>query len=188
MFVFAAALSIRVATLMHGGTAYSVRIDPRAAKPLQVWRRGHKLSEALFKAYHPWSLQLADVEGHGFDEIAVGLTKATKYLPFEHRTLFILRFDGEKIVRVWAGSSMGRPLVDFCFGPKVPGKGQTLITLERTLDGQVAISANEWMGFGFRKVGRQFKWRRADHLRHNGKKLILRADGRTVALSWKKLL
>ncbi len=172
---------------MHGGVTYTVRLDDSQARPLQVWRGGHEIDGALVKAYHPWSLKIADVDGHGADEIAVGVTKATKYLPFRHRTIFILRFDGEKIIRKWAGSQMGRPLIDFCFGPKIAGHPQTLYTLERTMGGRTALSAHEWIGFGFRKVGHEFTWRRADSLRCAGRRLILHADGRTVALSWTKL-
>src|SRR5471030_1122721 len=100
--------------LNHAGTAYAVVLDSRAEHPLQVWRGDSKVADSLLAAYHPWALQVADVDGDGDDEMAIGLTKPTKYLPFPHRTLFIMRFDGKQIIRKWAGSTLGRPLLEFC--------------------------------------------------------------------------
>ncbi|MFT2543520.1 hypothetical protein ACMWP9_36640, partial [Escherichia coli] len=66
-------------------------------------------------------------------DIAVGVNKPTHNLPFPHKTIFIMRFDGKRIVRKWAGSTMGRPLLEFGFAPKVQGKSQYLFTLEKRL-------------------------------------------------------
>jgi len=182
------AVSMIRAVLVHGGVVYSVRLDASAVHPLQVWRGDRKLAEYLLKAHHPWSLQVADVDGDDVDEIAVGLIKPTHNLHFPHTTLFILRFDGKDIVRKWAGSSMGRPLIEFGFSPKVKGKPQTLFTLEKRLDGRVALSAHRWTGFGFEKIGAEKSWRNASALSFAGDRLILRADDRQVRLLWKELL
>lgn len=170
------------------GNSYAVRLDPAAKRPLQVWSAGRKIAEALSAAYHPWALELADVDGKGRQEICVGLTKPTHQFKFPHRTIFVMRFDGERLVRKWAGSTMGRPLLEFCFGPRNVGEGQVLFTLESTIEGQVALSANRWMGFGFRKVGKQQVWKRARSLRLESESLILNANGKRVSIPWKSLL
>ena len=174
--------------LTPGGTAYSVRLDPAAEHPLQVWMGKRKVAEGLQRRYHPWALEVADVDGSGVDSIVVGLTKPTKYLPFPHRTIFVMKFDGHKISRKWAGSSMGRPLLEFCFGPKSLGNPQALFTLERRFDGKAALRGNRWTGFGFVKVGEEKAWNSASGLRCEGARLILVANGRRIAFSWKPLL
>ena len=181
-------LGTALRTLTLGGIAYTVRLEPRAAHPLQVWTGGRKVAERLERRYHAWALEVADVDGSGVDSIVVGLTKPTKYLPFPHRTIFVMKFDGHKISRKWAGSSMGRPLLEFCFGPKSLGKPQTLFTLERRLDGKAALCGNRWTGFGFAKVGEEKAWNSASDLRCEGARLILVANGRWIALPWKSLL
>ncbi len=163
--VAVATILISKAVLVHGGIAFEVRLDARAAHPLQIWRNDHKLAEGLLKSFHPWALQIVDVDGDDVDEIAVGVTKSTPNLRFPHKTLFIMRFDGHEIYRKWTGSTMGRPLLEFCFSPKERGKPQVLFTLEKTMDGQVALSANKWIGFGFQKIGVQRSWRNAQGLR-----------------------
>lgn len=170
------------------GIDFIVRLDGRANRPLQVWRDGRLIAAALSKSFTPWSLQVADVDGGGRDEICVGLTKSTHQFDFRHRTLFVMRFDGEQIFRKWAGSTLGRPLLEYCFGPKEPGKPQILFTLESKLDGSVALSANRWMGFGFRKLGAERIWKRADSLRLESESLILRANGERVSIPWKSIL
>jgi hypothetical protein len=176
------------AGLIHDGTPYAVLLDTKAQHPLQVWQGDRKLADSLQRAYHPWALQIADVDGDDEDEIAVGLTKPTTRLPFPHRTLFIMRFDGKQIVRKWAGSTMGRPLLEFCFTPKVKGKPQTLFTLESLLHGGVALSAHEWTGFGFRKIGQERTWKGADRLFCKGDRLILRVNRHVLSLPWRDLL
>lgn len=174
--------------LMHGGIAYSVRIDASAEHPLQVWRGQKLIADSLRMAYHPWSLQVADVDGDDIDEIAVGLTKPTQNLPFPHTTLFVMRFDGHQITRKWAASTLGRPLVEFCFSPKEKGKPQTLFTLEKTLDGKIALSAKRWTGFGFQNAGKPKSWRIAARLRCSGDRLLLSADNHQISLPWRELL
>jgi len=174
--------------IQHEGRTYEVRLDQKAGHPLQVWRDGHKIAEALQHAYNPWSLQIADVDGDDIDEIAVGVTKSTHNLHFPHRTLFIMRFDGHEIRRKWTGSTMGRPLLEFCFSPKQKGKSQYLFTLEKRLDGRIALSANSWTGFGSHKVGHQLDWKVASGMSAKGDSLLLQANGRSIAVPWKKLI
>jgi len=82
---------------------------------------------------------------------------------------------------------MGRPLLEYCFGPKTHGQPQLLFTLEKQLDGQVALAANRWSGFGFRKVGTQRAWPHASGLHCVADKLIVVINHRNVAVPWKSL-
>jgi len=148
-----------------------------------VWKGTRRIANALLKRFHPWSLQIADVDGHG-EAIAVGVTKPTHNLPFPHRALFLMRFDGDELRRKWTGSTMGRPLDEFCFAPRKP---QALVTLEECLDGRVALSCYRWNGFGFTKKRERF-WQSAAHLRPGQEGLELRGNGRHVSLPWSDLL
>ena len=181
-------VAILKANIVHNGVTYEVKIDREAEHPLQVWDRKSKVDESLRRAYHPWALQVVDVDGDDVEEIAVGLTKATKRLAKPHRTLFIMRFDGHQIVRKWAGSTMGRPLIEFCFSPKQAQKPQLLFTLERKPDGDIALSGHRWTGFGFQKVGRERHWKHASGLNTSRNHLSLIADNRDITFNWKELL
>ena len=184
--MFVAALLLHQLTpvrLVRDGAPYLVKVVPKAERPLQVWRSSKLIAFGLLKRYHPWCLQVADVDGRG-DAIAVGVDKPTHNLHFPHRTLFLLSFDGKALKRKWTGSTMGRPLLEFCFSPTPP---QRLITLETCLDGRVALSSYHWIGFGFRKDRERF-WQAAAHLQATPDALTVRAEGHQVSLQWSDVL
>lgn len=141
------------------------------------------VAHCLLRRYHPWALQVADVDGRG-QAIAIGVSKPTQNLHFPHRTLFLVRFDGKTLTRKWTASTMGRPLLEFAFAPGTP---QRLLTLERTLQGEVALSTYHWVGFGFRKDHQRI-WHRAERLRAKQSCLCIDADGHQVSLQWKDVL
>jgi hypothetical protein len=169
--------------LVFGGTSYVVSVQAKAERPLEVWLGHRRVAHGLLTRYHPWTTQIADVDGHG-ETIAVGVSKPTHNLHFAHRTLFLISFDGHELKRKWTGSTMGRPLVDFCFSPVKP---QRLVTLETCLDGRIALSSYHWSGFGFRK-DRERLWRSASSLHPSPHHLTLRADGHQVSLNWSEVL
>jgi hypothetical protein len=124
---------------------------------LSVFRGSKPVSRYDGKLPGAWRLEATELGGRA--AILVGVNKRTWNLPFPHRTIFVLGFDGHSVYRRWTGSTMGRPLIDFCVGT---GR---VFTLERRLDGRVELSSNLWNGFGFRKEARLGHWSRADHLR-----------------------
>ena len=161
-----------------------MRLNAHADKPLQVWEGNRLVASGLQKRFHPWGLAVADVDGHG-PAIAVGVTKSTHNLRFPHRTLFLFRIDGTTLVPRWTGSTMGRPLLEFCFSPQVP---QRLFTLETRLDGRTALSGYRWSGFGFRKIGIERTWLHAEQLISSTGRLTLKAEGHQVSFNWSEVL
>jgi hypothetical protein len=170
-------------TLVHSRSTYRVQVKPHAARPLEVWQGSHRIAHGLLTRYHPWCLQIADVDGRGA-AIAVGVDKPTHNIRFAHRTLFLISFDGHQLKRKWTGSTMGRPLLEFCFAPGVP---QRLVTLETCMDDRVALSSYHWSGFGFRK-DRERLARSASGLRPAGDHLTLRLNRHQVSLRWSEVL
>ena len=181
-------LVVRSAVILHRGTSFHVRLDPNAKHPLQIWSDTHKITETLIPAHHPWALQIADVDGDGIDDIVVGLNESTRYLKFPHHTLFIMRFDGSHLVRKWAGSTLGRPFTEFCFGPRRPGSAQLLFTLDQLIDGKIALTAHKWSGFGFQRVGRELTFEDASSLRLDHANLIVFSNHCLVTIPYQGLL
>lgn len=168
--------------LHRNGQAYIVKVKPATARPLEVYDGTRRVAFGLLKRYHPWRLEVADVDGHG-EAIAVGVDKPTHNLRFRHRTLFLINFDGHALQRKWTGSSLGRPLLDFCFSPTVP---QHLVSLERCLDGRVAVTAYHWVGFGFRKDGERLLTD-ASAIEPVPEGVRVRAGDHQVSFTWKDL-
>jgi hypothetical protein len=128
------------------------------------------------KLLNPWRLEVGDLDADGSPEILVGVKKTTWNLPFLHTTIFVLGFNGHQVYRKWTGSTLGRPLLDFCVGD---GK---LYTLERSVDGQLELSSNLWTGFGFRKQTVWGHWRKAEALKFKDHRLYFRGNGVSVTV------
>ncbi len=159
------------------GKGYEVLVDGRMERPLALKWNGKILDRMLKREWKPWSLEVADVDGDGRADLAVGIVKATRHLPFPHTCLWIIGVRDGHFTRKWLGSSMGRPLVEFCFGPPRAG-GAFLFTLERTLDGRRSLSRYRWSGFGFKKAGGEQMWREAHGLRSQNGKIVVIVEGR----------
>lgn len=167
----------------HEAVDYRAVLNPASERPLQVWRAGALLAEEARRAWRPWRLDVAEVDGNGRAELAIGVEKPTRNLPFDHRTLFVYTFDGERIHKKWLGSSLGRPLVDFAFGPAPAGEPQPLFTLETDPDRTVVLSRYAWSGFGFRKRSEHGRWPNATDLRVTPDGLRITTEGRALTLS-----
>ena len=131
------------------------------------------------KLLNPWRLEVGDVDADGAPEILVGVKKKTWNLPFPHTTLFVLGFDGRKLYRKWTGSTLGRPLLDFCVG-----EGR-LFSLEQRMDHQIELSSNLWTGFGFRKERVIGRWTKAEALKFKDHRLYLRAREGLISVDTK---
>lgn len=174
--------------LVRPEAVYEVRLVPASKRPLQVWKGGKMLDSYLKDSYKPWDLQITDVDGDGLPEIAIGVVRSTKSKPFDHRCIFIMRFDGKRLRKKWMGSGMGRTLLEFQFGPASKGHPAVLYTLERTLANKVALSAWSWSGFGFLKHRHELVWKSASGLKWAGNSLILRTGDGAINLPVADLL
>lgn len=161
---------------------YRAVLNPAAARPLQVWSGGALVADEAQRAWRPWRLDVTDVDGNGRPDLAIGVLKPTRNLPFDHRTLFVYAFDGERLAKKWLGSSLGRPLVDFAFGPATASSPAPLFTLETDLDRTVVLNRYVWSGFGFGKRSEHGRWTAAADLRVARDGLRLTAEGRPLTL------
>ena len=164
-------------------------LDPRRDPPLWVQDSlGHRFESPARRIWKPWKLQVGDVDGDGRPDLLLGIVKSTHQLHFPHTCLFVYTFDGKQIRRKWMGSTMGRPLLDFTLAK--PGKDgwQPLFTLERTLEGKVALSRYRWRVFGFHRNSHQQEWANGSHLHSVHGIIKLTADGRHIRIDpskWK---
>lgn len=102
------------------------------------------------KLYRAWTAHLADVDGDGNDELLAGVWSDHRRHaePDPHRTVWVLGWDGEKLVERWRGSALARPLVDFA-ARDLDGTGpDELVAYERGEEG-CWLTAYQWTGFGF---------------------------------------
>lgn len=132
------------------GVKYRAEIVVSAKQPIRVYRGNTLVAKAGHPGLNPWKIRVGDVDGDGVPELAVGVFKPTRFIPKPHRTIFVFTFTGKKIVKKWMGSSMGRPLLDFCFKSPQKSEWQRLLTLQRTLQNEVSLNQWKWKGFGFR--------------------------------------
>lgn len=148
-------------------------LDPRRERPLAIYRGKQRVSEIGRKKWSPWKLEAGDVDGDGTMDFAVGVHKATRYLPSPHRSVFIYTFDGKELHKKWLGSTVGRPLVDFLLVKE--GARSFLITLETVSGQESAVRRLVWSGFGFRAEGPEKILETAQRLdRYKGKIAVVR--------------
>jgi hypothetical protein len=120
---------------------------------------GRTIWRGVRAEYHPWKLAKADVDGNRRDELIVGLYMRTRHDPKPLHTLFVYGCDGRSIYPMWRGSRLARDFVDFAV-LRSAGR-DNILTLDRLLDGQFALSRYDWTGFGFRKRWERGAWKRA---------------------------
>lgn len=167
------------------GDGYRERIDLDGGRDstLKIWHGKNLLWQGVPKAWRPWKLAVADIDGDGMPEIIVGVTKSTKFFPKPHNCLFIYGWNGKRAFPKWLGSSLGRPFTDFMFVDLDEHAGAELIAIETTLDGNKVLSLYRWNSFGFTLERQSSKWRSVRVLDAKNGRISLEADGEFIFLS-----
>lgn len=92
--------------------------------------------------YPVFRFATADVNGDGSTDAVVGVFKSSRYFKTPSRRVFIFKnFDGD-IRPLWLGSRLGGELIDFTV------IGNKIRAIEKTSDGNYAVSDYAWHGFG----------------------------------------
>jgi hypothetical protein len=74
--------------------------------------------------------------------------------PEPHRTVWVLEWDGARLVERWRGSALARPLRDFVLGDADGDGRDELLALESTPE-SCWLAAYRWDGFGFVGLARR---------------------------------
>lgn len=174
------------ADLDRDGRPERVVINSERSRALQVWRRHKLLWAGVPSGWHPWKMQIADVDGDGRLEIAVGVFKPTTFFPRPHNCLFIFGWAGDRAFPKWLGSSLARPFTDFRFANIDHKAGEELIAIETSLEGAKSVAMYRWNGFGFTLDSREGNWQTARLINTSFENILVEADGRLITALTRK--
>lgn len=164
------------------GVQERVVLDAAQSWTLRVYQGATLRSVAVPGRWRPWKLALADADGDGRLDIAVGVHKGTRYFPQPHNCLFLYRWSGKRLEPLWLGSSLSRPFEDFCFAEGRPGEPWPLFALERDRTGRLSVARYRWNGFGYTLLDRKGSWKSARLLAADEDGLLLAAGHRRLRL------
>jgi len=157
-----------------------VVLSPGSDPSVAVWRGTRRIWEGIPQRWRPWKIAAADVDGDGLPEIAVGVTKRTRYFPTLHHCLFLYTWNGARVAPKWLGSALSRPFTDFAFGPLDGPGGDRLVSVETLANGRRRIVAYAWNGFGFTGEWQRGSWRSARLVTVRKGEVELIADGKRI--------
>jgi hypothetical protein len=173
-------------THLHGKRCVAVLIEgpDEAVRLYEVDRRGlHETWRGIRASLNPWKIAIADVDGDGQEEIAVGVYKKTRFHPVMANRLFIYGWDGEDVYAKWLGSRLSRPFTDFAFADF--GEGTKLLAIEKTREGDDELAVYAWDGFGFTGEWRGARAKRLSGLATGTDTWIsVRSERGSVAYIW----
>ncbi len=110
------------------------------------WKRSY---ENDFSGLKPWRIRQADIDGDGEKELMTAVRKTTFYDKEEKNRLFIFNYTEGKLVKKWTGSDIAGSWEDFITGELVDTKGEELIFITETKEGQERLLVYHWFDFGF---------------------------------------
>ncbi len=105
--------------------------------------------ENNFSGLKPWKIRLADIDGDGEKELVTSVRKTTFYDKVEKNRLFIFNYREGKLVKKWTGSDIAGSWEDFITGELVDTKGEEIIFITETKEGQERLLVYHWFDFGF---------------------------------------
>lgn len=165
------------ADLDSNGIKERIEINSQRNSVLRIWQ-GKKLRwEGIPKSWKPWKLKVADIDGDGKLEIALGIIKPTKFFPKPHNCLFTYSWTGSSVVPKWLGSSLSRTFTDFMFANLDGIAGDELIALENSLKRKKSVGIYKWNSFGFTLERRLGDWNSAKLLSVENGQILIEADG-----------
>lgn len=127
-----------------GGKPVILQFDPKAKETIRILdARSHEICRGVSKTLNPWKVQVADADGDGKEDVAVGVYKKARFHPVMANRLFIYGWDGKGLYPKWLGSRLARPFTDFVF------LNHKLVAIEVTRDGMNELAVYHWDGFGF---------------------------------------
>jgi hypothetical protein len=102
---------------------------------------------------NPWKLRIADVDGDGKKEIAVGVWKKSPKDPVMARRVFFYNWDGERMTPKWLGSRLSRRFEDFEVRDINKDGWDELLALEIAPGKPKRVGIYRWKSFGFEWIG-----------------------------------
>lgn len=161
-------------TVFTAGSTAMIKLDPKLDPSATAWLNGKRIWSYIRREWQPWKLLKLDLEGDRHGDFIIALHKQTRHAKFRINTLFVFGFDGKSVFPKWRGSSMGRNFTDVIV---VHGSGRDgVATIDRLLDGRVALSLYEWNGFGFSKIVQKGPWKTATFIQNNPDLIELQTD------------
>jgi hypothetical protein len=101
------------------------------------------------RGFHPWALELCELDGDTLPEVAVGVYKASRFDPVERNRIFIFDWtDSNVLFAKWLGSRLGGPIEGFAI-VSGPDARDRLLCLHPESDGGLRMRRYVWNGFGF---------------------------------------
>lgn len=164
------------------GQPEEIRLDKESDPSLSISHGKRVLWRGVPARWQPWKLSVADVDGDGHLEIAVGVFKPTRYFPKAHNCLFIYGWDGQSAHPKWLGSSLSRPFVDFAFVNLKDERRGELVAIEIKRDGRRCVAAYSWNGFGFTLDWQRGDWLEARFVEAVNNRIVIEADGALLTL------
>ncbi|HEX8173791.1 MAG TPA: VCBS repeat-containing protein [Pyrinomonadaceae bacterium] len=165
------------------GQKERVVLDKESEPSLSVRHGGTVLWRGVPARWKPWRLMVADVDGDGRREIAVGVYKSTRFFPKPHNCLFLYSWDGRTASKKWLGSSLSRPFIDFTFADLDGDREEELAAIEMKRDGRLCLAVYSWNGFGFTLDWQRGDWQLARLVKASKEGITVEADGAQVTLT-----